>query len=70
MYSIAVGMYHAVMPLSDPVIYHESKPGPFLGDGDSMYPDWAPAEDDSDAVAAYKSMARAQLETSAGKPGL
>ena len=67
MYSIAVGMYHAVMPLSDPVIYHESKPGPFLGDGDSIYPDWAPAEDDSAAIEAYKSMARGHLQSSAGK---
>ena len=35
-------MYHAVMPLTDIVIYHENKPGPFLGSKDSIYPDWAP----------------------------
>ena len=60
-YRIAVGMHHAVMPLSDPVIYHESKPGPFLGEGDSIYAEWAPAEDDADAIQAYTSMALAQL---------
>ena len=60
-YRIAVGMYHAVMPLSDPVIYHESKPGPFLGEGDSIYPDWAAADSDADAIAAYTAMARAQF---------
>jgi len=60
-YRIAVGMYHAVMPLSDPVIYHESKPGPFLGEGDSIYPDWAPLAGDAEAVKAFQVMARAKL---------
>lgn len=60
-YRIAVGMYHAVMPLSDPVIYHESKPGPFLGEGDSIYPDWAPLAADLRAVEAFQAMAHAQL---------
>ena len=60
-YRIAVGMYHAVMPLSDPVIYHESKPGPFLGAGDSIYPKWAAAENDAEAIAAYRAMAREQF---------
>ncbi len=60
-YRIAIGMYHAVMPLSDPVIYHESKPGPFLGAGDSIYPDWAPSGEDREAVAAYNEIARAKL---------
>ncbi len=60
-YRIAVGMYHAVMPLSDPVIYHESKPGPFLGEGDSIYPDWAPLAEDAEAVEAFQAMARVRL---------
>tara|TARA_Y100001970_G_scaffold290205_1_gene423031 strand:- start:1985 stop:2509 length:525 start_codon:yes stop_codon:yes gene_type:complete len=36
--------YHAVIALTDPVIYHESKPGPFLGDKDSVFPSWLPNE--------------------------
>jgi cupin fold WbuC family metalloprotein len=60
-YRIAVGMYHAVMPLSDPVIYHESKPGPFLGQGDSIYPDWAPVAEDAEAVTAFQKMALSKL---------
>ena len=60
-YRIAVGMYHAVLPLSDPVIYHESKPGPFLGEGDSIYPEWAPRDDDAAAIEAYRSMALAHF---------
>ena len=61
-YRIAVGSYHAIMPLSDPVIYHESKLGPFIGKKDSLYPEWAPQEDDTGAVQAYKLMARAYFE--------
>lgn len=41
-YKVGVNMYHAVMPISDKVIYHESKPGPFLGEKDSILPEWAP----------------------------
>ena len=39
---IPVNSYHAVIPLSRIVIYHESKPGPFLRDNDSLFPSWAP----------------------------
>jgi len=60
-YRIAVDMYHAVMPLSDTVIYHESKPGPFLGEGDSIYPDWAPLAEDAESVEAFQAMAFAKL---------
>jgi cupin fold WbuC family metalloprotein len=41
-YRVEEGGYHAVMPLSAPVIYHENKPGPFTGQGDSLFPAWAP----------------------------
>ena len=49
-YRVEVGMYHAVLPLTDQVLYHENKPGPFLGEGDSIYPEWAPDGADSAAV--------------------
>jgi glucose-6-phosphate isomerase len=52
-YRVEIGMYHAVIPLSDMVIYHENKPGPFLGDGDSLYPDWAPDGRDVAEAEAY-----------------
>jgi cupin fold WbuC family metalloprotein len=41
-YRVGEAMYHCVLPLSKIVIYHESKPGPFLGDKDSIFPSWAP----------------------------
>tara|TARA_B100001250_G_C19796740_1_gene789069 strand:- start:746 stop:1261 length:516 start_codon:yes stop_codon:yes gene_type:complete len=32
--------YHTMMPLTNYVIYHESKPGPFLKKNDSIFPKW------------------------------
>ena len=42
LYRIDINMVHTVMPLTEYVIYHESKPGPFLPEGDSIVPEWAP----------------------------
>jgi glucose-6-phosphate isomerase len=52
-YRVEVGMYHAVMPLTDQVLYHENKPGPFLGEGDSIYPDWAPDGSNLEAIRTF-----------------
>ena len=48
-YRLGLGMYHAVMPLSDIAVYHENKPGPFLSEGDSIFPSWSPEENDHQA---------------------
>lgn len=61
-YRAEVGMYHAVLPLSESVIYHENKPGPFTGEGDSLYPDWAPDGSDATAVAAYVAVLRKHFD--------
>lgn len=61
-YRVEAGMYHAVMPLSDLVIYHENKPGPFLGDGDSLYPNWAPDGSDPIATESYIRILAQRLE--------
>lgn len=53
LYRVGTGMYHAVMPLSDLVIYHECKPGPFIREGDSIWPDWAPDSRDEAAAKAF-----------------
>lgn len=53
-YRVQPGMYHAVMPLSDMVIYHENKPGLFLRDKDSLYPDWAPNGLNAEEAQTYK----------------
>lgn len=52
-YRIGLNIYHAVMPLSDYVIYHENKPGPFEPSGDDEYPTWAPDGNDAKLAAAY-----------------
>ncbi len=44
--------WHAVIPLSDFAVYHESKPGPFLGADDSIFPSWAP-DSSSDSAKEY-----------------
>ena len=53
LYRVGVNMYHAIVPISDPVIYHESKPGPFIRQGDSIYPSWAPDGSNMDDAARY-----------------
>ena len=52
-YRIEAGQYHSVMPATDVVIYHENKPGPFLGDDDSIFPDWAPDGGGNDNAPQY-----------------
>ena len=53
-YRLEINMFHAIMPLSDLVIYHESKLGPFLSEGDSIYPSWAPVGDSPKQTAEYQ----------------
>jgi cupin fold WbuC family metalloprotein len=60
-YRVEVGMYHAVMPLSNQTIYHENKPGPFLGDKDSLFPGWAPTGEDQSIVDDYVSNLKLKL---------
>jgi cupin fold WbuC family metalloprotein len=50
---VSANHWHTVFPLSDYVIYHESKPGPFLKDKDSIYPDWAPDGTDPEKAEEY-----------------
>ena len=68
-YRVGVNMYHAVLPLTERVIYHEAKPGPFLGETDSLYPEWAPDGRDAQAVAEYTKRIRNVLESLQGLPG-
>lgn len=54
-YRVGSDMYHTVIPLSDLVVYHESKPGPFLPSHDSVFPDWAPDGTDPAEVTMFVS---------------
>jgi len=60
-YRVEAGMYHAVLPQSAQVLYHENKPGPFLGDGDSIFPDWAPDGANQQSVDDYVDTLNARL---------
>ena len=53
MYRVGVNMYHAVMALTPIVVYHESKPGPYLQDDDSVFPPWAPNNGDEAQISRY-----------------
>ena len=54
-YRIGSNRWHCTIPLSDIVIFHESKPGPFIHNDDSIYPDWAPEGNDQQECNNYLS---------------
>lgn len=45
--------YHMSVPTSDFVIFHESKIGPFIREGDSIFAPWAPPGDQKEAVKTF-----------------
>lgn len=63
MYKVGINMHHAVMPLTDIVIYHESKPGPFVSSSDNIYPAWAPDGSDIKEASAYSRRLRRMLKS-------
>lgn len=40
---------HMQIPLTD-VVFYEAKPGPFTGKNDSIFPEWAPEQDDEAGI--------------------
>ncbi|MCW8916127.1 MAG: WbuC family cupin fold metalloprotein [Magnetovibrio sp.] len=52
-FRVGAKQWHTLIPVSSPVIYHESKPGPFFGDEDSLYPTWAPDGVDENEAQRY-----------------
>ena len=53
-YGVGVNMYHAVIAMSDILIYHEAKPGPFMPEGDSLFAPWAPDGSDPEESLRYE----------------
>jgi len=51
-YRINPGLYHAVLPMSDIVLFHESRPGPY-NRTDSLPAPWAPDSEDSEGLAKF-----------------
>jgi len=50
LYRIGKNYFHTFIPTSDYVIFHESKIGPFIREGDSIFAPWAPTGDDKASV--------------------
>ena len=46
-----INKYHTMIPLTKFVIYHESKPGPFLKNRDSIFPKWIKKYDQKKNIA-------------------
>jgi len=53
LYRIGENINHTDIPLSDVVIVHESKPGPFTGRQELVFPTWAPEESDSAGIESF-----------------
>jgi len=53
LYRVGISMYHTIVCLTDVVVYHESKPGPFIAGSDTILAPWGPNEMDADSVAEY-----------------
>lgn len=56
---VPVEVLHAVFPLSPTVIFHESKPGPFVPGEDTVYPSWLPNSEDPVSINRYKESLKA-----------
>lgn len=61
-YKVKPNMFHAVLPITDFVIYHETKPGPFMGNMDSIYPDWEPNVNNQDEIDSYLNTLKKVIE--------
>ena len=53
LFRVGEGQNHLILTLSDFVVYHEAKPGPFIREGDAIFAPWAPARTDTKAASAY-----------------
>ncbi|NMM46720.1 cupin fold metalloprotein, WbuC family [Rhodospirillaceae bacterium KN72] len=49
-YRLCTSQWHAILPMTEVVVFHESTAGPFVP-GDALFPDWAPS--DQDALRAF-----------------
>ncbi len=43
-------IWHSIVILSDDLIFHEVSPGPFVGEDEHIFPEWAPSCEETDAV--------------------
>ncbi|MBU1122813.1 MAG: WbuC family cupin fold metalloprotein [Candidatus Omnitrophica bacterium] len=60
-YKLSETYFHTVIPLSDFVVFHETTNGPFKCE-DTIFAEWAPLEEESEARKIYLNSLKAQLE--------
>ena len=53
LYRVGRDTYHTLIPLTELLIYHEAKLGPFLRQGDSIFAPWSPDGDDIETAMQY-----------------
>ena len=53
-YRTPINKFHTMIPISKYVIYHESKTGPFLKKGDSVFPKWLKKFQNKKIIEFYK----------------
>ncbi|MFZ5354282.1 MAG: WbuC family cupin fold metalloprotein [Bacillota bacterium] len=49
-FRLSNNQWHSIVPVTDFVVFHEITNGPFTGVNDSIFPDWAPKEDQLDEI--------------------
>lgn len=52
-FRIDTDIYHMSIPLTEQVVFYETKLGPFIPDEGNIFADWAPDPHDTKRVAAY-----------------
>jgi cupin fold WbuC family metalloprotein len=49
-YRIESNLYHSIVPITEIVVFHEIINGPYTGSNDSIFPDWAPENNDAKGI--------------------
>lgn len=65
-YRIGANKFHVTIPLTDFVIFHESKIGPFIREGDSIFADWTPDGSDPNEARKYFDLLLSKIKDNAG----
>lgn len=55
------GIIHTNLPLTD-VVFHEVTEGPFVGQNDSVFPEWAPTLDDEEEISEFMNKIKVRCE--------
>jgi cupin fold WbuC family metalloprotein len=54
-YRIPNNLFHTMRPITDPVVYHENKPGPYIGPSENKFAPWSPEDEDPLSTGSFTS---------------